>query len=117
MVHFADIHIGVENYGKFNPETGLSTRVEDFLTRLDEIVTYSANNGADLAIFAGDAFKTYQPNPTLQREFAHRVRDLARICPVVLLVGNHDQPPNMTRAFSIEINETFQREIDRAEIG
>ena len=31
IVHFSDVHIGVENYGKTDPETGLSTRLTDFL--------------------------------------------------------------------------------------
>ena len=107
MIHFADVHIGVENYGKFDPGSGLSSRVKDFLTRLENIIDYAGANKADLAIFAGDAFKNYQPNPTLQREFAHRVRALAEICPVVLLVGNHDQPPSAVRAYSTEIYDTL----------
>jgi len=71
------------------------------------MIDYSSAHKADLAIFAGDAFKNYQPNPTLQREFAHRIRALAEICPVVLLVGNHDQPPSDRRAVSTEIYETL----------
>ncbi len=107
MIHFADVHIGMENYGRFDPEFGINSRVRDFLERLDELVNYAAEHDADLAIFAGDAFKNYQPNPTLQREFAHRIRDLATICPVVLLIGNHDQPPSASRAFSVEIYDTL----------
>jgi len=53
MIHFADVHIGVENYGKFDPASGLSSRVVDFLNRLDEIVAYAGDQKADLAIFAG----------------------------------------------------------------
>src|SRR5438552_18749954 len=82
MLHFADIHIGMENYGRTEPNTGLSTRVVDFLKRMDEMIAYARANGADVAIFAGDAFKNRQPNPTFQREFAWRVRDLAETCPV-----------------------------------
>ncbi|MHB8627779.1 MAG: metallophosphoesterase family protein [Aggregatilineales bacterium] len=107
LIHFADVHIGMENYGRFDPEFGVNSRVRDFLMRFDELVKYADEHSADLAIFAGDAFKNYQPNPTLQREFAHRVRDLATICPVVLLIGNHDQPPSASRAFSVEIYDTL----------
>ena len=35
ILHFSDLHIGVENYGRVNPQTALSTRVVDFLTALD----------------------------------------------------------------------------------
>ncbi|MBZ0310226.1 MAG: exonuclease SbcCD subunit D [Anaerolineae bacterium] len=107
LLHFADVHIGMENYGKTNPSTGLSSRVMDFLRRMDEMVDYARTNEVDIAIFAGDAFKSRNPNPTFQREFAYRVQDLAMICPVVLLVGNHDLPTNIRRASSIEIYNTL----------
>lgn len=107
VLHFADIHIGMENYGKTDPNTGLSTRVTDFLRRMDEMIDYAREHEVDLVIFAGDAFKTRSPNPTYQREFAHRIRDLSRLAPVVLLVGNHDLPPTLLKASSIEIYQTL----------
>jgi exonuclease SbcD len=107
MLHFADIHIGMENYGRTHPDTGLSTRVVDFLKRMDEMIAYAQQHEVDLVIFAGDAFKNRQPNPTFQREFAWRVRDIAAICPIVLLVGNHDLPTAVARASSIEIYDTL----------
>ncbi len=107
MLHFADIHIGMENYGRIDPETGLNTRVLDFLRRMDEMIEYARNEDIDLTIFAGDAFKTRTPNPTFQREFAWRVRDLIAIAPLVLLVGNHDLQPNALKASSIEIYDTL----------
>lgn len=107
VLHFADTHIGMENYGKTDPQSGLSSRVVDFLHRMDDICEFAKANDADLIIFAGDAFKTRAPNPTYQREFAHRIRDLSRIAPVVMLVGNHDLPPTMLKASSIEIYDTL----------
>jgi DNA repair protein SbcD/Mre11 len=107
VLHFADVHIGMENYGKTDPKTGLSSRVVDFVRRLDDMVDYAREQAVDLVIFAGDAFKTRSPNPTYQREFAWRVRDLAQLAPVVLLVGNHDLPPNALRASSVEIYDTL----------
>jgi exonuclease SbcD len=107
MLHFADVHIGMENYGRSDASSGLSTRVQDFLGRLDEMVGYSRKHDADMVIFAGDAFKNRQPNPTYQREFAWRVRDICTSCPVILLVGNHDLPTNVMRASSIEIYDTL----------
>ncbi|OQY78834.1 MAG: exonuclease sbcCD subunit D, partial [Anaerolineae bacterium UTCFX5] len=98
VLHFADLHIGVESYGRTDPDTGLSTRVIDFLRRLDEVAEAARQRDADLIIFAGDAFQTRTPNPTYQREFAHRILDLSAIAPVVLLVGNHDLPPAVMNA-------------------
>jgi exonuclease SbcD len=107
VLHFADVHIGMENYGRTDPRTGLSSRVVDFLRRMDEMIEYAHAGEVDLVIFAGDAFKSRNPTPTFQREFAWRVRDLATLAPVVLLVGNHDLPSIEARASSIEIYETL----------
>lgn len=108
ILHFADLHIGMENYGRLDPETGLNRRVVDFLDRLDYVVAYAIKHEADLVIFAGDAFRTRNPSPTHQREFAHRIRRLSDAAiPTVLLVGNHDVPVMEQRASSIEIFATL----------
>src|SRR5512143_1227592 len=69
VLHFADIHIGMENYGHIDSGTGINSRVIDFLRRFDEVIDYGLSHDVDLVIFAGDAFKTRDPSPTLQREF------------------------------------------------
>jgi exonuclease SbcD len=108
VLHFSDLHIGMESYGRTDPDTGVSTRVRDFLRRMDEMIDYARDHDVDLAVFAGDAFKSRNPTPTFQREFAYRVQDLAKLCPVVLLVGNHDLPSIERRASSVEIYETLE---------
>ncbi len=103
MLHFADVHIGMENYGRIDPDTGTSTRVRDFLDRLDEAIDFALDHHADLAVFSGDAFKSRNPDPTQQREFAHRIKRLADSMPTLLLVGNHDMPGMMAKANSLDI--------------
>lgn len=104
VLHFADLHLGVETYGRLDPETGLSRRVRDFADRLAEIVKYAIQHEADVVIFAGDAFKTRDPNATLQRAFARHIRALSRAgIHTVLLAGNHDMPLIETRATSLDI--------------
>jgi exonuclease SbcD len=108
LLHFADLHIGIENYGRMDPTTGVHSRVRDFLERLDDVVQYALNHEADLVLFAGDAYKTRDPNPTYQRAFARRVKQLADAgIPVVLLVGNHDLPTMPQRASSVDIFHTL----------
>ena len=70
IIHFADLHLGVENYGHVNPETGLSSRLEDFLRALDQVVDYALENKADLVLFCGGRLQDAgaQPDP------AERVR-------------------------------------------
>jgi exonuclease SbcD len=108
VLHFADLHVGMENYGKLDPQTGVSSRIRDFLDRLDEVVQYAFDHDADLVIFAGDAFKTRDPDPTQQREFARRIKKLADKIPVFMLVGNHDIPGMAARATSIDIFRTLE---------
>jgi len=109
LLHFADLHIGMENYGRLDPKTGVSGRVLDFMQRFDELIDYGLSRDVDLVIFAGDAFKHRDPNPTYQRAFARRVKRLADAgVPVVLLVGNHDIPAMAQKASSIDIFHTLQ---------
>jgi exonuclease SbcD len=108
LLHFADLHVGMENYGRLDPQTGVSGRVLDFLQRFDELIDVGLERDLDLVIFAGDAFKTRDPNPTYQRAFARRVKRLADAgVPVVLLVGNHDIPAMVQKASSIDIFHTL----------
>ena len=108
IVHFADVHIGVENYGSIDPETGLSTRLGDFLKTFDEVVTYALDNRVDLVLCCGDAYKSRDPSQTHQREFARRIARLSSEgIPVFLLVGNHDMPHVFGRATALEIFQTL----------
>lgn len=97
----------MENYGGVDKNSGLNLRVLDFLHRMDEVIEYAREHDVDLVIFAGDAFKNRKPEPTLQREFARRISELARLAPTVLIVGNHDISPSAVRASSVEIYDTL----------
>ncbi len=108
IIHFADLHLGVENYGRIDPATGLSSRLNDFLSALDQLVDCALENHADLVIFCGDAYKTREPTQTQQREFARRISRLATTgIPVFLLIGNHDLPNAIGRATATEIFDTL----------
>lgn len=108
LIHFADFHLGVENYGRLDPETGVSGRVNDFLRCLDFVVETALDEKVDLVLFAGDAYKSRDPSPTHQREFASRIRRLVEAgIQVLLLVGNHDMPGATGRANSVDIFDTL----------
>ena len=104
LMHFGDVHFGVENYGRFDPQTGLPSRLVDFRDALSEAIQTALDSEIELAVFAGDAYKTRDPNQTHQREFAQCLAKLTRAgIPVVMLAGNHDIPNTKGRANSIEI--------------
>ena len=109
VLHFSDLHIGVENYGRIDPETGLSSRLGDFLDSLDQVVEFALNEGVDLVLLAGDAYKGRDPSQTHQREFAKRLNRLSKSgVPTFLLVGNHDLPAASSRATAVDIFPTLE---------
>ena len=108
ILHFADLHLGVESYGHTDPATGLSSRLIDFLSAFDQVVDYALENKVDLVLFCGDTYKTREPGQTQQREFAKRLSRLsAGGIPVFLLIGNHDLPNAVGRATATEIFDTL----------
>ena len=109
LLHFADAHIDMSNYGRHDPESGLPMRVMDFLKSLDTIVDTAVKEKVDLVIFAGDAYKDRNPAPTFQREWDERMMRLSAAgIPTVLLVGNHDMSPGLGRAHALTELKTLQ---------
>ena len=118
ILHFADAHIDMANYGRHDPQTGLPIRVVDFLKSLDTIVDAAIDEKVDLVIFAGDAYKDRSPAPTFQREWGRRIMRLSHAgIPALLLIGNHDLSPALGRAHALESFDTLEvpgvRVIDR----
>ena len=108
ILHFADLHLGVETYGRTDPTTGLSSRFTDFLSTFDQVIDFALKNQVDLVLFCGDTYKTREPSQTQQREFAKRINRLTSSnIPIFLLVGNHDLPNAIGRATATEIFDTL----------
>ncbi len=109
LLHFADAHIDMANYGRHDPQSGLPLRVMDFLKSLDTIVDTAIEEKVDLVLFAGDAYKDRSPAPTFQREWGKRIMRLSRAgIPILLLVGNHDLSPALGRAHALESFDTLE---------
>ena len=108
VLHFADLHIGVELYGKPLAGKAWSSRMQDFLNAFDALVDHAVGEQVDAVIFAGDAYKAREPSQTHQREFARRIRRLSDAgIATFLLVGNHDLPNAESRAHALEIFRTL----------
>ncbi len=112
LLHFADFHLGAgKTYGKIDPKTGLNQRIIDFLNSFDFLVNYAIEERVDLVVFAGDAYENRNPNITLQREFAKRIRQLTKKgIKVFLLVGNHDLPNIEKHAHSLAVFDALETE-------
>jgi len=109
LLHFADAHIDMANYGRHDPESGLPMRVMDFLKSLDEITQAAIDEQVDLVIFAGDAYKDRSPSPTFQREWGKRIMRLSHAgILTLLLTGNHDISPSTGRAHAVQEFDTLE---------
>lgn len=104
FIHTADIHFGMENYGRIDPHTGIHSRLLDFKKSFDTCVDYAISNNVDLFVFAGDAYKTANPSPTQQKLLMQSFMRLyqAKI-PVVIVIGNHDNPLSFGKANALDI--------------
>ena len=91
LLHFADVHLGQTNFGYLDPATGLNSRILDFLEAMDCVAEAAEAYKPDLILFAGDAFRTRTPTPSLVTHFAERIQRMADLCPVLCVVGNHDR--------------------------
>ena len=108
FLHLADVHLGMENYGRIDPSTGLHTRLKDFIKCFSFAIDIALEEKVDLVIFAGDAYKNSNPNPTHQREFARQIYRLSEAeIPVIMINGNHDNPVSFGKAASLDIFDTL----------
>ncbi len=104
FIHTADIHFGMENYGRIDPKTGIHSRLLDFEKALNFCIDYAIEQEVDFFLFAGDAYKTAHPSPTHQRLLMSCFLRLYKAgIPVVIIVGNHDNPLSFGKAHALEI--------------
>ncbi len=109
ILHLSDIHMGSGfSHGRINPETGINTRLEDFLNTLSIAIDRAIEEPVDLVLFGGDAFPDATPPPYVHEAFASQFRRLADAkIPAVLLVGNHDQHSQGNGGASLSIYRTL----------
>ena len=104
IVHTADIHFGMENYGKIDPKTGIHSRLLDFEKALNYCITFAIDEKIDLFLFPGDAYKTAHQTPTQQKLLMRCFLRLQQAgIPIVIIVGNHDNPLSFGKANSLEV--------------
>jgi exonuclease SbcD len=104
VLHTADLHFGMENYGRVDPATGMNRRLVDFREQFSRAVDHALERDVDLVLIAGDCFKSRDPLATHQREFAACLKKvLDRRIPVVIVLGNHDTPNAIGRAHALAV--------------
>lgn len=104
FIHTADIHFGMENYGKIDPGTGIHTRLLDFENALNHCISMGIEKNIDFFLFSGDAYKTATPSPTQQKLLMRCFLRLYKAgIPIIIIVGNHDNPLSFGKTNSLEI--------------
>ena len=104
FIHTADVHFGMENYGRIDPKTGIHTRLLDFERAFNFCIDVALEKKVDFFLFSGDAYKTTTPSPTQQKLF---IKSLLRLhkagIPIVLVIGNHDNPLSFGKAHALDL--------------
>lgn len=104
FIHTADIHFGMENYGKIDPTTGIHSRLLDFKKALDFCIDVALEKKVDFFVFSGDAYKTSNPSPTQQKLLMECFFRLYKNnIPVIIVVGNHDNPLSFGKATALDV--------------
>lgn len=104
FVHTADLHFGVENYGRVDSKTGIHTRLLDFNASFSFVVSQAIETQVDFFLMCGDAYKTAHPTPTQQRLLLDNLFRLFKAgIPVVLVVGNHDIPGSFGKSHALDL--------------
>lgn len=104
FVHTADVHFGMENYGRIDSQTGIHTRLLDFERAFNFCIDNAIAQNVDFFLFCGDAYKTANPSPTQQKLMLKCLLRLYKAgIPAVIVVGNHDNPLSYGKASSLEV--------------
>jgi exonuclease SbcD len=104
FIHTADIHFGMENYGKLDVKSGIHSRLLDFEKALNICIDRAIAEQVDFFLFAGDAYKTATPSPTQQKLLMHCFMRLYKAgIPVIIVIGNHDNPLSFGKASSLDV--------------
>ncbi len=102
--HAADLHFGIENYGRVDSKTGIHSRLLDFKQSFESCINQAIKENIDFFLFCGDAYKTAYPTPTQQKLLMENLFKLQQAkIPVVMLIGNHDHPLSFGKASALDL--------------
>ncbi|WP_436795500.1 exonuclease SbcCD subunit D [Actinospongicola halichondriae] len=83
-MHTSDWHVGKLIRG--------ASRADEHRAVLREIASIAEAESVDVVLVAGDLFETAAPGPGSEQIVYQALLDLARVAPVVVVGGNHDNP-------------------------
>lgn len=126
LVHIADTHLGLAQFQKVDPDTGMNLREKliytNFLAAIDRIISLRP----DVVVHAGDLFDQVRPKTmayTTALEALERLSEAG--IPLVLISGNHSMPktrytPSPFRVLEFHpgtLHAAYSYRYERVEIG
>lgn len=102
IAHTADLQLG-RLFGSDREVNGVGVRQRDLALLFRLFVDQAIAADVDLALLAGDIFDGPRPyNRTIEFLFGELMR-LSRVCPVVMVGGNHDRPHSATTGHPLHL--------------
>lgn len=110
----SDTHIGDYPYGKTDPETGLNTRLLDFLDNFDQTIEFAITKKANVFIIVGDIYRVKHPSSKIRKQFAAKLAKIIQAnIKVILMTGNHDMTTSSDGAHAMSEMEELSPLIDQ----
>ena len=93
IIHTSDWHLGKKIEGK--------SRLPEQEDVLDELIRVVKEHKVDCVVVAGDVFDTVNPPADAESLFYSKCLEISRICPVLAISGNHDNPDRLSAPVGI----------------
>lgn len=88
----SDLHLGLNNFGKINPETGIHSTVEKFVDELNNTLDGMIKRKEEVWILPGDITHVRTPTNFVRQAFTSIVeRARKEGIQIYCMLGNHDQ--------------------------
>ncbi|MDE7082585.1 MAG: exonuclease subunit SbcD [Clostridia bacterium] len=90
ILHTSDLHIGKKLMGR--------ERFSEYRAIFSELAEICEREGVELVLIAGDVFDTYTPSAEAEEIFYRGIKELSKLCAVLVISGNHDDYVRLTAA-------------------
>jgi len=93
ILHTSDLHVGKKLMGR--------ERYAEYRAVFSELTEICKDENIELVLIAGDVFDTYTPSAEAEEIFYSGVKQLSRLCTVLVISGNHDDYVRLTAAAAL----------------
>lgn len=88
IIHTSDWHLGKRLEGR--------SRLPEQARALEDLARLAADEKASAVVIAGDVYDTVNPPADAEALFYETALSIGRVCPVIAVAGNHDNPARLS---------------------